>query len=155
MKYTYTGMFKFNPTAGTSIDGFVDHDKELIKKSVLNIIKTHKGSRIYDPEYGTNLHRLIHELNIERIRNIAKNEIQSAVSKYEPRAKIMRIEAYPTGELEQEVVVVMTLYYVEFDTEEIIEMQLDSDKQWIDDEKTEQNALEAVFADSMYNSSLN
>ena len=148
---TYTGLFKLHPTPGSSADGFVEHDKELIKKSVINIIKTHKGSRIYDPDYGTNLHRLIHELNIERIRNIAKNEIQHAITKYEPRAKITRIEAYPNGEMEQEVVIVMSLFYVEFNTEEILEIQLGGDAQWIDSENTEKNALEATFADSMNN----
>lgn len=145
MKYTYTGLFKLHPTPGSSIDGFVDHDKEVIKKSVLTIIKTHKGSRLYDPEFGTNLHRLVHELNIERIRNIAKTEIEAAITKYEPRAIIERIEAYPGGELDNDVTIVMTLKYIEFGDEEIIEIKVASDVQWINDENKEQNVAEALF----------
>ena len=146
---TYTGLFKLNLTPGSSVDGFVDHDKEVVKKSVLNILKTHKGSRIYDPDYGTNLHRLIHELNIERIRNIAKNEIDHAITKYEPRAKVIRIEAYPSGEVNQEIIIVMSLLYVEFGIEEILEMKLATDNQWFDESKKAENGLKAAFQASM------
>lgn len=146
---TYTGLFKLNLTPGSSVDGFVDHDREVIKKSVLNILKTHKGSRIYDPDYGTNLHRLIHELNIERIRNIAKNEIEHAITKYEPRATVLRIEAYPSGEVNQEIIIVMSLLYVEFGIEEILEMKLATDNQWFDESKKAENGLKAAFQASM------
>ena len=146
---TYTGLFKLNLTPGSSVDGFVDHDREVIKKSVKNIISTYKGSRIYDPDYGTNLHRLGHELNIERIRNIAKNEIEHAITKYEPRAKIMRIEAYPSGEINQEIIIVMSLLYVEFGIEEILEMKLATDNQWFDESKKEENGLKAAFQSTM------
>lgn len=127
----YTGLFRLFPIKGKSNDGFISHDKELIKASVVNIIKTHKGSRVYDIEYGTNLHRLIHELNIQRIRNIAKNEIEAAVTKYEPRVKISKIETYAEGESSQKIVVIMTLTYLEFDESEILEIKFDSDTQWI------------------------
>lgn len=133
-QYTYTGLFRLFPMKSKSADGFAVHDKELIKASVVNIIKTHKGSRVYDMEYGTNLHRLIHELNIQRIRNIAKNEIEVAVAKYEPRVKVSKIETYAEGENSQKIVVIMTLTYLEFDESEILEIKLDSDTQWINKE---------------------
>jgi len=149
MEHTYTGMFRFHPEKGASVDGFVDHDKQLIKKSVENLIKTPKGSRVYDPEYGTNLHRLIHELNIERIRNIAKTEIQFVIEKYEPRVKITRIEAYADGSVNQNIVVVMTLFYIEFNTEEILEIKFASDNQWINNDAVDTNPLEGLFNDSL------
>jgi phage baseplate assembly protein W len=129
----YTGLFKLSPTPGSSEDGFVVHDKEVIKRSIANLINTHKGSRVYDPEYGTNLHRLITEVNLERIRNVAKGEIQSAVEKYEPRGSISRIEAYVQGETNQEVLILMTLLYTEYNDSEIIEFKFASDAQWVDD----------------------
>ena len=149
MNHTYTGMFRFSPEKGSSIDGFVDHDKTLIKKSVLNLIKTPKGSRVYDPEYGTNLHRLVHELNIERIRNIAKTEIQRVVEKYEPRVKITRTEAYADGASEQLIIIVMNLFYIEFNTEEILEIKFASDNQWIDNDAVDQNPLDDMFRNSL------
>lgn len=130
MDYTYTGLFKFKPNKGSSVDGFVVHDKEVIKKSVINIIKTHKGSRVYDPDYGTNLHRLIHEQNIERTRNIAKMEVKEAITKYEPRAEILSMSVFPNDQVVDEVILVVTLLYIEFGDEEILEMTLKSDKDW-------------------------
>jgi len=142
---TYTGMFRLFPIEGSSIDGFVDHDRELIKRSILNILKTEKGSRVYDPEYGTNLHRLIHEQNINRIRNIAKTEIQTVIEKYEPRVQVLRIEAYPHGNLEQEVIIVMELLYLEFETTEILELRLATDQQWINDSTVGYDPKESIF----------
>jgi phage baseplate assembly protein W len=142
----YTGIFRLFPMAGTSEDGFIDTDKKLIRKSVLNIINTYKGSRIYDPDYGTNLHRLIHEQNIQRTRNIAKNEIIDAVTKYEPRAKILQVEAYPgEGEQNSEVIVIVSLLYVEYGEEEDLEIRLSTEQQWISQEGTHIDPIEEWF----------
>ena len=96
----YTGLFRLFPIPGESDDGFISNDKDIVKRSILNILNTHKGSRVYDPDYGTNLYRLVHELNIQRTRNIAKNEVSEAIKKYEPRAQVLQVEAFP-GEGEQ------------------------------------------------------
>jgi len=147
MDYTYTGLFKLNPKKGSSIDGFVSHDKDVIKQSVLNIIKTHKGSRVYDPDYGTNLHRLIHEQNIARTRNIAKTEIQEAIRKYEPRAKILSVSVFPNEQIVDEAIVVVSLLYVEFGDEEILEMSIKADTSWENEDKamSAMNPIENMF----------
>jgi phage baseplate assembly protein W len=149
MDYTYTGLFKLHPKKNSSIDGFVVHDKEVIKKSVINIIKTHKGSRVYDPDYGTNLHRLIHEQNIARTRNIAKSEIQAAITKYEPRAEIISVSVFPNDEVVDEAILVLTLRYTEFGDEEIIEMKLEADTAWEDADKAAASPIEDMFRNSM------
>ncbi len=127
----YTGLMRLSPIRGSSEDGFVDYDKELIKKSIRALVLTHRGSRIYDPNYGTNLHRIIHERNINRIRNIVKTEITEVIDKYEPRVNLRRIEAYAVGESTQEILVIMTLFYIEFDSEEIMELKFSSDTEWV------------------------
>jgi len=137
----YTGLFKLAPTPGSSSDGFVVHDKEVIKRSIQSLISTHKGSRVYDPEYGTNLHRLITEVNLDRIRNVAKGEIESAIEKYEPRGSVSRIEAFVQGDTDQEVLILMTLKYTEYDDSEIIEFKFASDAQWVDDVNDDKNSF--------------
>lgn len=141
----YTGLFRLYPKSGQGADGFTSHDRELIKQSILNIIKTPKGSRVYDPDYGTNLHRLIHDLNNERTRNIAKNEIMYAVEKYEPRAKITRIEAYAQGELNSEVVVMMNVLYYEFNDTEILEYKFATDAMWTEKKESDYDPLEDMY----------
>ena len=131
----YTGLFRLYPIHGQSEDGFVDYDKTIIKKSIMNLINTHKGSRIYDPDYGTNLHRLIHEFNIQRTRNIAKTEIQQIIEKYEPRARIQNVGAFAgEGENAHQVVILITVLYVEYGDTEELEIRLNTDRQWIDRE---------------------
>jgi len=149
MDYTYTGLFKLHPKKSSSIDGFVVHDKDVIKHSVLNLIKTHKGSRVYDPDYGTNLHTLIHEQNVARTRNIAKTEITNVVNKYEPRAKILNVSVYPNPDVVDEVVLVLTLLYVEFGDEEIIEMKIEADTSWENEQKAAVDPIGKMFSDSM------
>lgn len=130
MQHTYTGLFKFSPKKNSSVDGFVSHDKDVIKKSIETIIKTHKGSRVYDPDFGTNLCRLIFEQNLERTRNIAKSEITEIITKYEPRALISNISIFPNSEKSDEAVLVLTIQYVEYGDEEIMQMVLKTDTAW-------------------------
>ncbi len=141
----YTGMFRLFPVAGASEDGFIDTDKDIIKKSVLNIINTHKGSRVYDADYGTNLHRLLFEPNIQRTRNIAKAEITEVIKKYEPRAKILNVNAFADGELSQQIVVIVSIYYVEFNEQEDLEIRMSTDQQWISKEGAHYDPLQEFF----------
>jgi len=141
MNHLYTGLFKLTPNHNSSIDGFVVHDKTTVKTSIMTLLKTHKGSRVYDPNFGTNLHKLIHEQNIQRIRNIVVNEIKSALNKYEPRVEVIKIMALPSRGSKEKVIVYMTLLFIEFDDEEIMEFSLDSDMTWINSDMKDYDAL--------------
>lgn len=143
---TYTGMFRLFPVASSSEDGFVVNDKDVIKESLLNIIKTNKGSRIYDPDYGTELYKLVHELNIQRIRNIATSEITRVIEKYEPRAELLSVNAY-TGKEDKasELVIVVSVRYVEYDETEELEIRLESEHNWINDAGTHIDPINDLF----------
>ena len=142
----YTGMFRLFPIAGSSEDGFVINDKEIIKASVLNIIKTYKGSRVYDPGYGTNLHKLIFEQNIQRTRNVAKAEITEVIEKYEPRAKLLSVDAYAgSGQGADEVVVVVKIQYVEFGEVEDLEIRMKKDQEWVNQQGIDLDPIEEFF----------
>lgn len=142
----YRGLFRLFPIPGASEDGFVITDKEIIKASVMNLIKTHKGSRVYDPDYGTNIHKLIFELNIQRVRNIAKTEITEVIQKYEPRAKILSVDAFPgQNEFISEVVLVVNLEYIEFGETEELEIRLKKENDWISEEGISLDPVEEWF----------
>ena len=135
MDYTYTGLFKLHKKSGSSIDGFVVHDQDVIKQSIISLIKTHKGSRVYDPDYGTNLHRLVFEQNIARTRNIARTEVKHVITKYEPRAEIKELSVFPNDQNPNEVILVLTVIYIEFGIEDIIEITVQADTTWENEEK--------------------
>jgi len=143
----YTGLFKLFPISGSSEDGFVVNDKDVIKQSLLKLINTHKGSRVYDPNFGTDLYKLVHEINIQRTRNIAKTEITEAVKKYEPRAEILSVEcAAGKGENSSVVIISVKVKYVEYGDVEELKILLNSDSSWIkDDEDVHYNPAEEWF----------
>jgi len=127
----YTGLFKLYPKPGTSEDGFVSYDKDVIKQSIMTLIKTPKGSRIYDPLLGTDLHRLIHDLNLKSIQNVAKAEILNVIEKYEPRVDLLNVGVYVEGETDQILVIFLHFRYKEYNDEEILELRMASEQQWI------------------------
>lgn len=131
----YTGMFRLYPVKNSGEDGFVVNDKDVIKHSILNLINTHKGSRVYDPDYGTNIHKLVYELNIKRTRNIAKTEIKHVIEKYEPRAELIEVNAF-TGKNDKanEVTIVVVVKYIEYNETEEIKILLESEADWINEE---------------------
>lgn len=143
----YTGMFRLNPISGSSEDGFVVYDRDVIKHSILKLLKTNKGSRVYDPNFGTDLYKLVHETNIQRTRNIAKTEITEAIKKYEPRAEVLSVECSSgTGDKAHVVIVSVKLKYVEFGDVEIIKLELIGESSWIkDDEDVHYNPAEEWF----------
>jgi phage baseplate assembly protein W len=142
----YTGMMRLHPIAGRSEDGFVEHDKELIKRSVNTIIKTPKGSRVYDPDFGTNLHLLVNEPNIQRTRSRSKIEIIQAVEKYEPRAVVRDVNVVAGGDgNESEVVAMVKIEYVEYAESEILNIRMKKEDDWISTEGQTVDPMEEFF----------
>ena len=127
----YTGLFRLYPKKNTSKDGFVSEGIDVIKNSIVTLIKTPKGSRIYDPDLGTNLMMLIHELNIEKIQYIAKSEITHVIEKYEPRAEILNVKVDVLGELKQELKISLYVYMKEYNMKDVIEFNIKSDNDWV------------------------
>lgn len=68
-------------------------DVSAVKNSIRNIFTWIKGERILDPEFGTEISKLLYEpINTYNNEKIV-SEIKSAVAKYEPRAEIDKIIA--------------------------------------------------------------
>lgn len=66
-------------------------DVSAVKNSIRNIFTWIKGERILDPEFGTEISKLLYEpINTYNNEKIV-SEIKSAVAKYEPRAEIDKI----------------------------------------------------------------
>ena len=66
-------------------------DKDAIKSDLLHLILTTKGSRLYLPEFGTNLLKMIFQPNDGITHAQIKDEIDSVIKKYLPNLKIDEI----------------------------------------------------------------
>jgi phage baseplate assembly protein W len=66
-------------------------DLEILASSIKMLLITAKGERLMNPDYGTDLRRIIFELNVGAIESIIQQEIVNALNTFEPRASIRSI----------------------------------------------------------------
>ena len=79
----------YQPNASTGIP--IIENRNSIEQSMKNILLTRKGSRYFDPLFGTNIHNyLFDKLNVFTGNEI-KEEINFALGNYEPRIIIDEI----------------------------------------------------------------
>jgi len=83
-------------TQKTTVDGFVElTDEECILNGIKNIFRWKRGERIILPEFGDPLSQYLYEpINDLTAKNIA-SDINVAIQKWEPRAKIININVTP------------------------------------------------------------
>lgn len=62
-----------------------------IKSDLLTLLLTNPGERVFLPEYGTPLKRLIFEQNDATLEMTARNMIIESISKWEPRIVVDQI----------------------------------------------------------------
>lgn len=65
---------------------------EQIKSDMLVLLQTNPGERVFLPDYGTPLRRLIFEPNDRSLRQRAKQMIINSIKRWEPRVAIQQIE---------------------------------------------------------------
>lgn len=63
-------------------------DYESINECIGLLLRTSKGELLGDPQFGCNLMRYIHEPNDLILQDLAREDIVSAISKYEPRVTV-------------------------------------------------------------------
>lgn len=66
-------------------------DIEAVKNSIKNIILTPRGTRPFFPEFGTRVRRLLFELASPITASQIRDEIVSAVEKYEKRVSTFQV----------------------------------------------------------------
>ena len=68
---------------------------ESIRASILNILRTRKGERLFQPELGTNIHKMLFEPNTPFTAGLIKQELTSSITKQEPRVVVEKVEVEP------------------------------------------------------------
>lgn len=66
-------------------------DEEAVRNSLRNIILTNRYERLYNPLYGANLSALLFDLSGPADDVVIKKYIETAVSNYEPRVRIIDV----------------------------------------------------------------
>jgi len=66
----------------------IDSDIIVLESSVKMLLLTAKGDRVMEPNYGTNIRRLLFEANISSTDSLIREEIISAFALWEPRVDL-------------------------------------------------------------------
>ena len=69
-----------------------------IKKSIERILKTPIGSRVMNPEFGSNLYKLIDKRPDDAWQMDCIRYIYEAIEKWEPRAKVDKVTLKKQGD---------------------------------------------------------
>jgi|WetSurSiteA1Bulk_404760.scaffolds.fasta_scaffold01310_3 phage baseplate assembly protein W len=74
-------------------------DKELIRDSIITILLTKVGQRLFNPSFGSRLHELAFSPNDTVTSRLAEQYVVDAIRKWEPRVRIIGVKIYNSEEL--------------------------------------------------------
>lgn len=68
---------------------------QAIKDSVMNLVLTKRGERLYQPEVGGNVSGLLFELMSDETTYRIQREIQEVITNWEPRVRLQSVDVTP------------------------------------------------------------
>lgn len=68
------------------------YSRDLIKASIVTILMTHKGERLFLPEFGSDVHKLIFEPNTQFVFSLATKYVLDAIGRWEPRVRVVGVD---------------------------------------------------------------
>jgi phage baseplate assembly protein W len=66
-----------------------------IEQAILIILRTAPGERVMRPEFGCELYDLVFMPNNSATANQVERVVQQALGRWEPRIKVLNVDAYP------------------------------------------------------------
>jgi phage baseplate assembly protein W len=73
-------------------------NENAVSRSIRNLISTNKGERLYQPNLGSDIFKMLFEPMTGVVAQLISTSIQSLISDYEPRAKVISIDVAPDYE---------------------------------------------------------
>ena len=70
-------------------------NEQAVIRSIKNLVLTDQGERLYQPDLGSNIKRMMFEPMVESTAEILSQYIQETIDVYEPRAKVLDISVVP------------------------------------------------------------
>ena len=87
--------FKKHPVTN---DLVVSRDASAIKQSIINLLLTNKGERLFQPDYGSDIRsQLFEPLDFATAANV-KRLILYSIQQFEPRIEVTRLSCRPNFE---------------------------------------------------------
>lgn len=85
--------FSFPFREGTQSFPEVATDNDAVRQSLIQLLGTVRGERQMRPDFGTDLIKRVFESNTPALADICRYEVQIAVTRYEPRVLLQKVDA--------------------------------------------------------------
>ena len=95
-----------------------------IKQSIKNILMTRKGTRLFNSEFGSNIHKYLFDIMDDVTSFNLLNEIVSAVERWEPRVRINFAQSRCIPDYTNRIYWVTLVFTLIINPTEIHEMEL-------------------------------
>lgn len=76
-----------------------------VRQSIFIILSTAKGERAMRPDFGCGLHDLVFAVNGSATQGMAAFHVREALTAWEPRIDVLRVEASGAGEHGEQLVI--------------------------------------------------
>lgn len=98
----------------TIIPGKEDISRKLnenaIKESIKNIVLTNKGERLFQPQFGCDLNKLLFDSATPQTFDLIKTVVSDAIEQYEPRCDLLGVDVL--GDIDSNQVYVTILFRI-------------------------------------------
>jgi phage baseplate assembly protein W len=99
LEYSRPPVISADSRDRVSRDLRVDYDIDAIKNSLYNIFTTSPGGKILNPRFGCRLEDYLFEAITVNNAQTLGNKILAAVSTFEPRVEVLKVEVTPDPDL--------------------------------------------------------
>lgn len=74
------------------------YTRQIIRASILDILKTRKGERVMLPDYGSSLANIVFDPNDQATSIRIRSLVSKDLARWEPRIRVLSVDAsFPTG----------------------------------------------------------
>ena len=71
-------------------------DEEAVKESIRNLILTDRGERLFQPDIGSDIRKMLFENMNSATVEVIKNLVRTTIRNYEPRANLIGVDVLTT-----------------------------------------------------------
>lgn len=98
---------------------------QAIKDSVMNLVMTTKGERLYQPEIGGNISLILFEIMSDETTYLLQRAIQEVIINWEPRAVLEGVDVFP--DYDNNIYAITIRFYTKYNLEVPLSVNLTLD----------------------------
>lgn len=90
-KIFYADISSSMPLVPGTADVDVLNNEEAVKQSIVNLLRTNRGERVFQPTIGSDINSLLFDNMTPAAIDSIRDFVKSTIKQYEPRAEILEV----------------------------------------------------------------